>query len=254
MKEFAVIVSIHLKPRKEAEFLGLLMPVIDAVRLESTFINNFLHQDPEDPTRFMVYENWADPDEFFDVQMKRDYRKLYESRLPELLAEPRQVKVWRPLREDFAGQRVPKAGYAMPFAFGSDRVWQAIRSFREYEWGEGVGPGVIEGGGADNEVGSVRAFTYYGVLSRQRLTAHSDADRAYSWESCEPYESVDHYEATLKIEPVGEEASKVTWMWRYEAPEAEIPKWNSLFAEESRKSLIKLRNQLDSDIDLHRRR
>ena len=142
----------------------------------------------------------------------------------------------------------------MPFAFGSDRVWQAIRSFREYEWGESVGPGVIEGGGADNEVGSVRAFTYYGVLSRQRLTAHSDADRAYSWESCEPYESVDHYEATLKIEPVGEEASKVTWMWRYEAPEAEIPKWNSLFAEESRKSLIKLQNQLDSDIGLHRRR
>ena len=84
MKEFAVIVSLHLKPGKEAEFLSLLMPVIDAVRLESTFINNFLHQDPEDPTRFMVYENWADRDEFLDVQFKRDYRKPYESRLPEL--------------------------------------------------------------------------------------------------------------------------------------------------------------------------
>ncbi len=32
------------------------MAVIDAVRLESTFINSFLHQDSEDPTRFMVYE------------------------------------------------------------------------------------------------------------------------------------------------------------------------------------------------------
>jgi len=86
MKEFAVLVSIHLKPGKQAEFLGLLMPVIDAVRREATFLNNFLHQDPEDPTRFMVYENWADRDEFFDVQMKRDYRKPYESRLPALLA------------------------------------------------------------------------------------------------------------------------------------------------------------------------
>ena len=62
MKEFAVIVSIHLKPGREAEFLGLLMPVIDAVRRESTFVNNFLHQDPEDPTRFMVYEKWTSKD------------------------------------------------------------------------------------------------------------------------------------------------------------------------------------------------
>jgi len=110
MKEFAVIVSIHLKPRKEAEFLGLLMPVIDAVRLESTFINNFLHQDPEDPTRFMVYENWADPDEFFDVQMKRDYRKLYESRLPELLAEPRQGQSMAALAGGFCGSKGAKSG------------------------------------------------------------------------------------------------------------------------------------------------
>jgi hypothetical protein len=33
-------VSIHLKAGKQAEFLGLLMPVIDAVRLESPFVNN----------------------------------------------------------------------------------------------------------------------------------------------------------------------------------------------------------------------
>jgi quinol monooxygenase YgiN len=98
VNEFAITVSIHLKPGKEAEFLGLLMPVIDAVRLEPTFINNFLHQDLEDPTRFMIYENWADRDEFFDVQFKRDYRKPYESQLPELLAEPRRIEMWRPLR------------------------------------------------------------------------------------------------------------------------------------------------------------
>ncbi len=245
MKEFAVIVSIHLKPGNEAEFLGLLMPVIDEVRLESTFINNFLHQDPEDPTRFMVYENWADQDEFFEVQMKRNYRKPYESRLPELLAEPRRVEVWRPLRSDFAGERVPKASYTMPFAFSPDRVWQAIRSFRDYQWGEGVGLGVIEGGGPDNEIGSVRVFTYYGVPSRQRLTAHSDADRTYSWESCEPYESIDRYEFTVRVEPVGDQASKVTWTAQYEAPKIEASKWDSFFVEEFRKSLTKLRSQLD---------
>ena len=248
MKKFAIIVSIRLKPGREAEFLGLLMPIIDAVRLESTFINNFLHQDPDDPTRFMVYENWADQDEFFDVQFKRDYRKRYESQLPELLAEPRRIEMWRPLQADFAGQRVPQAKLHDAVRLQSDKGWQAVRSFRDYEWGEGVGPGVIEGAGPDNEVGSVRAFTYYGVPSRQRLTAHSDAKLTYSWEFCKPYESIDHYELTLKVEPVGAQASKVTWTARYEAPEAEAPKWDAFFAEEFRKSLTKLRNRLDAQV------
>jgi hypothetical protein len=187
-------------------------------------------------------------DEFFDVQFKRDYRKPYESQLPELLAEPRRIEMWRPLRADFAGQTVPDASYAMPFAFSPDRVWQAIRSFRDYEWGKGVGPGVIEGDGPDNEIGSVRTFTYYGVSSRQRLTAHSDAERTYRYESCEPFDSIQHYELTLKVEPVGAQASKVAWTARYEAPEVEAPKWDAYFAEEFRKSLIKLRDQLEKGV------
>lgn len=76
MKEFAVVVSFHVKPDSLAEFLELLMPIIDAVRLEPTFINLFLHQDPEDPTRLMAYENWADQQEFRAVQLKRDYRAV----------------------------------------------------------------------------------------------------------------------------------------------------------------------------------
>jgi len=100
MKEFAIVVSFHVKPDSLSEFLELLMPIIDAVRHEPTFINHFLHQDPEDPTRLMVYENWTDQDEFYAVQIKRDYRKAYE--LPELLIEPRRVEIWQPMRTDIA--------------------------------------------------------------------------------------------------------------------------------------------------------
>ena len=132
----------------------------------------------------------------------------------------------------------------MPLAVSADHVWQAIRSFRDYEWGEGVGPGVIEGGRPDNEIGSVRAFTYYGMPSRQRLTAHSDRERSYSWESCAPYEDIEHYELTLQVESIGDQASKVTWTARYQAPEAERCKWDAFFADEFRKSLSKLRNRL----------
>jgi quinol monooxygenase YgiN len=99
--QLVVVVSLHLKPGAEEEFLRLLMPVLDAMRHEVSFINAVLHRDPDDPTRFMLYETWADRDDLVEVQMKRAYRQAYEARLAELLREPRQVQLWRPLRGDF---------------------------------------------------------------------------------------------------------------------------------------------------------
>jgi len=74
----------------------------------------------------------------------------------------------------------------------------------------------------------------------------------YSWESCEPYESIDRYEFTVRVEPVGDQASKVTWTARYEAPKIEAPQWDSFFAEEFRKSLTKLRSSAGRDEGLNR--
>ncbi|MGO4573068.1 putative quinol monooxygenase [Microvirga sp. 2TAF3] len=98
----AFTVSLHLKPGCEEEFLALLTPVLDAMRHEATFINAVLHRDPEDPTRFMLYETWADLDDVTEVQIHRDYRKAYWEHLPELLTEPRQVQVWHQMRSDFS--------------------------------------------------------------------------------------------------------------------------------------------------------
>ena len=99
----AFVVTLHVRPGFEEEFLGLLEPVLDAMRHEATFINAVLHRDPEDPTRFMIYETWADLADVEGVQVKREYRAAYEARLPEILREPRQVSFWRPQRADFAG-------------------------------------------------------------------------------------------------------------------------------------------------------
>jgi quinol monooxygenase YgiN len=96
------LVTIALKPGAEEEFLDLLIPVLDAMRHEPTFVNAVLHQDPEDLTRFMIYETWADLDEVVEVQMHRQYRKAYWDRLPALLREPRRIETWRPMRRDFA--------------------------------------------------------------------------------------------------------------------------------------------------------
>ncbi len=100
-KDVTFIVTFALKHSCEEEFLDLLTPVLDAMRHEPTFINAVLHQDPEDPSRFMLYETWADLDDVVQVQMHRDYRKAYWERLPELLREPRQIQTWAPMRRDF---------------------------------------------------------------------------------------------------------------------------------------------------------
>jgi quinol monooxygenase YgiN len=98
----AIVIPLHVKPGCEDEFLRLLTPVLDAMRHEATFINAVLHRDAADPTRFMLYETWADREDLVAVQMKRDYRRAYEARLPDLLREPRQAQLWQRLRADFA--------------------------------------------------------------------------------------------------------------------------------------------------------
>lgn len=97
-----VLVTLRLKPGREAEFLGLLAPVLNAMRHEPSFLNAILHQDPEDPRRILLYETWTDRRELVEVQMHRPYRAAYEARLPALLEQPRQVEVWQALRADFA--------------------------------------------------------------------------------------------------------------------------------------------------------
>ena len=101
-------ITYRVKPGHEEEFLRLLAPVLDAMRHEATFVNAALHRDPEDPTRFMLYETWADRDDLLEVQMKRAYRSAYEARLPEILREPRRAEVWRRLRGDFAFVAAPR--------------------------------------------------------------------------------------------------------------------------------------------------
>ena len=84
----AYVITFFVKAGSEDEFLELLNPVLDAMRHERTFENAVLHRDPEAPSRFMLYETWTDHDDVVQVQMHRDYRKLFWERLPDLLAEP----------------------------------------------------------------------------------------------------------------------------------------------------------------------
>lgn len=105
----AITVTLHVKPGREAEFLDLLTPVLDAMRHEPSFINAVLHRSPDDPTLFMLYETWADRDELVEVQIPRAYRQAYIAALPDVLRQERGVTVWQPMRGDFATATAPGA-------------------------------------------------------------------------------------------------------------------------------------------------
>lgn len=101
MKPVTMIVINWVKHGCEAEYRHLVEPVLDAMRYEATFVNTILHQDVDDLTRFMLYETWADRNDFFDIQMKKIYRSEYERILPSLLRAPREITFFEPLRADF---------------------------------------------------------------------------------------------------------------------------------------------------------
>ena len=98
---FVLLATFHLKPGCEEEFLAFIYRTNDAMRHEPTFVNTVVHRSADDPHFFMLYETWLDQEDFFHVQMKRPYRAEYEARLPELLSQPREMKIFEPLRSDF---------------------------------------------------------------------------------------------------------------------------------------------------------
>lgn len=126
------------------------------------------------------------------------------------------------------------------FPCDADTLWRTVGSFRRYEWGAGVEPGVIEDGRPDNEIGTVRAFRYYGSPARQRLTAHDDSARALSWESLEPYEDIRHYVQSIAVEPLGAGRAALTWSVEFDTPEESVDQWSAFFRGEFAASFDKL--------------
>lgn len=93
-------VKYHIKPECVEEFQEHLFVLVDNMAKESAFVSAFVHQDTEDPTRFSMYERWkeASKEDFMTYQMAaKDYRRIYEQRLPEMSATPRKIYILRPV-------------------------------------------------------------------------------------------------------------------------------------------------------------
>jgi uncharacterized membrane protein len=118
----------------------------------------------------------------------------------------------------------------------ADSIWSLVRDFNNYpRYIEGVTASIIEDGKRGDEVGAVRKFCYAGFWLRQRLTAHSDEERLFSYAGLEPFPfpgahgaaAID-YAGTLRLKPIVDgDRTLVEWYVEYDCPPADAAPWHA---------------------------
>lgn len=115
------------------------------------------------------------------------------------------------------------------------KVWDLVRDFNSYPlWVDGVEESHIEDGLSGTAVGAVRNFALAGARIRQRLVTHSDAERFFSYEGCDPVEvndsgttrTMSRYRGTLRIRPIVDgDRCLAEWSSEYERHDGDAAYW-----------------------------
>jgi hypothetical protein len=133
---------------------------------------------------------------------------------------------------------MPRAYFSTVLDQPADSIWSLVRDFNNYpRYIEGVTASLIEDGKRGDQVGAVRKFCYAGSWIRQRLTAHSDDERCFSYEGLEPFPfpgdqgprspaAID-YTGTLRLEPIVDgDRTFIEWYVEYDCPPADVARWH----------------------------
>jgi len=124
-----------------------------------------------------------------------------------------------------------EAFYSVVLDHPAEAVWSAIRPFGHYAWAGVEAETVIEEGRADTEVGAVRCVRMPGRTIRQKLLAHSDRERSYTYSFLEPA-PVRNYVATIRVTPVAETGQAfVDWRARFDCAPDERERWLDQFEQ-----------------------
>ncbi len=138
--------------------------------------------------------------------------------------------------------------YSTIFEQPADRVWSLIRDFGNYTlWVDSVDESHIEDDRSGDAVGAVRSVRMGETRIRQRLLAHSDRDRFYSYEFCGPPRfPVRNFEATIRVTPVVDGGRAfVEWWATFDCAADEYDRWTNFFGESFGGWLASLRRRLD---------
>lgn len=107
-KQVTVLILFQAKPGMEETLKKEMMALIEPVIAEPACINVNFHQDSDDQTRFMLYENWADKDFYTSDHMQTPYLQAYLKKSEEFLLEPPRIMFWEMLSENVGASRTSK--------------------------------------------------------------------------------------------------------------------------------------------------
>ena len=101
-KDLVFTVEFNVKSEARDEFLTSLNEVVENMAKEETFVVSYLHQDVNDPNKFVIYERWSEPtfESFVEKQLKgKRYRDDYEACINDWLVKERGITVLEPMGE-----------------------------------------------------------------------------------------------------------------------------------------------------------
>jgi quinol monooxygenase YgiN len=92
-KPVTLVVTFQARPGKEAELRKILLGLLAPTRKEAGCINYDLHIAPDDPAKFLFYENWTSQ-AHLDAHVQTPHVQYLQSRAGELCAEPLKLSFW----------------------------------------------------------------------------------------------------------------------------------------------------------------
>jgi len=97
-KQVTVLAKCKAKPGMEDRVREAVMALVAPTRSEPGCINYDLHQSAEDPSRFMLYENWKSKKDL-DEHLAMPYLKDFLGKADEILAAPVEITLWEMVSE-----------------------------------------------------------------------------------------------------------------------------------------------------------
>jgi quinol monooxygenase YgiN len=92
--KLTVVARIKAKQGMEARVKKELLALVAPTRKESGCLNYDLHQDLDDKSAFVFYENWRSKKDL-DKHLKMPYLQALLGKVDQILAQPVEITLWK---------------------------------------------------------------------------------------------------------------------------------------------------------------
>jgi quinol monooxygenase YgiN len=92
-KPVTLAVTFQARPGKESELRETLLGLLAPTRAEAGCVNYDLHIAPDDPSKFLFYENWKSQ-AHLEAHAQTPHIQNLQARMNEFCAEPLKLDFW----------------------------------------------------------------------------------------------------------------------------------------------------------------